>query len=180
MGRLVYMMGASGVGKDSLLDAVRSRYPDWLVAHRYVTRDSGGTENSVALTPAEFEARRRQELFCLTWRAHGLDYGLGIEIETWLARGRTILVNGSRRALPEARRRLGDTLLPLLVTAPEPVLADRLRRRGREGSAQIEERLARHRELSRSLPEVARLDNGGALDDTLVSLREWLVAECSS
>ena len=55
---LVYLIGASGVGKDSLLDAVRKRRPDLLVAHRYITRPSGVGEDSVALSPAEFEARR--------------------------------------------------------------------------------------------------------------------------
>ncbi|MEQ6889736.1 ribose 1,5-bisphosphokinase [Halomonas sp. CS7] len=178
MGRLVYLMGASGVGKDSLLDAARARHPDWLVAHRYVTRDSGGSENGVALTPDEFASRRRLGLFCLTWQAHGLDYGLGLELEAWLARGQTVLVNGSRRALPSARARFGAALYPMLVTAPEAVIAERLRRRGREDEAQIEARLARHRELAAALPEVARVDNGGALAETLAALRTRLSEEC--
>lgn len=111
--------GSSIICWGSLLDAARAHHPEWLVAHRYVTRDSGGTENGVALIPDEFASRRRLGLFCLTWQAHGLDYGLGIELEAWLARGQTVLVNGSRRALPEARGRLGEALLPVLVTAPE-------------------------------------------------------------
>ncbi|ATJ84363.1 ribose 1,5-bisphosphokinase [Halomonas beimenensis] len=178
MGRLVYLMGASGVGKDSLLDAARARHPDWLVAHRYVTRDSGGTENGVALTPHEFAARRRLGLFCLTWQAHGLDYGLGIELEAWLARDQTVLLNGSRRALPAARARFGETLMPVLVTAPEAVIAERLSRRGREDEVQIAARLARHRELAAALPELPRLDNGGALDDALVALGALLEEAC--
>ncbi|WP_136248702.1 ribose 1,5-bisphosphokinase [Halomonas borealis] len=178
MGRLVYVMGASGVGKDSLLDAARARHPDWLVAHRYVTRDSGASENSVALSAAEFASRRRSGLFCLTWRAHGLDYGLGIELEAWLSRGRAVLVNGSRRALPDARARFGDALLPVLVTAPEAAIAARLRQRGREDEAAIAARLARHRELAAALPEVARVDNGGTLAETLSGLRALLDEEC--
>lgn len=174
MGRLVYVVGASGVGKDSLLDAARRRHPQWLVAHRYVTRESGATENGVALSPAEFEARRRSGLFCLSWRAHGLDYGLGIELEAWLARGATVLVNGSRDVLPQARERFGEALLPVVVTAPEAVLRERLRRRGRESETQIAQRLARHRALQDALPEVPRIDNGGTLAASLDALGRLL------
>ncbi|PMR74346.1 ribose 1,5-bisphosphokinase [Billgrantia endophytica] len=178
MSRLVYLMGASGVGKDTLLDAARVRHPEWLVAHRYVTRASGATENSVALSPEEFEARRRSGLFCLSWTAHELDYGLGIELEAWLARGATVLVNGSRNALPLARQRLGDALLPVVITAPETVLRGRLRQRGRESDAQIEARLARHRELASALPDAARIDNGGTLAASLDALDKLLILEC--
>jgi ribose 1,5-bisphosphokinase len=177
MGRLVYLVGASGVGKDTLLDAARLRHPEWLVAHRYVTRESGASENSVALSPAEFAARDRSGLFCLSWEAHGLAYGLGIELEAWLARGATVLVNGSRRALPQARQRLGESLLPVMVTAPEDVLRKRLHQRGRESESQIEERLARHRQLQEALPEVMRIDNGGPLMASLNTLGRLLERE---
>lgn len=180
MGRLVYLVGASGVGKDTLLDAARRRHPEWLVAHRYVTRESGASENSVALTPEEFAARQRSGLFCLSWDAHGLSYGLGIELEAWLARGATVLVNGSRHALPRAQQRLGEWLLPVMITAPEDVLRQRLRQRGRESESQIEQRLERHRQLQEALPDVMRLDNGGPLTASLTTLDRLLERERST
>lgn len=177
MGCLIYLVGASGVGKDTLLDAARQRYPEWLVAHRYVTRESGDSENSVSLTPEEFMARWRAGLFALSWEAHGLHYGLGIELDAWLARDRVVLVNGSRRALASARERFGAALSPVVMTASDEVLRARLRRRGREDEAQIEARLARHRELRDALPEVPRLDNGGPLDATLAALERLVDGE---
>lgn len=179
-GRLVYVMGASGVGKDSLLRAARCRYPQWPVAHRYITRASGDSEDCVSLSREEFAWRRQAGLFCLDWQAHGLAYALGLEVEAWLERGLTVLVNGSREALGLAEARFGERLRPVLVTARPEVLYRRLAGRGRESPAEIEARLARHRRLAQACPGVQRLDNSGALDTTVAALGAWLTEECVS
>lgn len=184
MGQLIYLIGASGVGKDSLLQAARSAYPEWLVAHRYLTRASGADEDCVALDNAEFAVRRELGLLCLDWHAHGLNYGIGVEVETWLARGATVLLNGSRRALPRARDRFGEALIAVVVTAPSEVLRRRLVERGRESPSEIEHRLERHREVARELdesfPGLARIDNGGSLSDSLAELTAVIEGRCSS
>lgn len=176
MGRLIYLMGASGVGKDSLLKAVRHQQPDWLVAHRYLTRASGAHEQCVTLSDTEFAVRRELEVLCLEWQAHGLHYGIGVEIEAWLARGATVLLNGSRRALPQARQRFGATLVPVLITASTEVLRQRLTQRGRESCDDIERRLERHQEVQAELmgacADVASIDNGGALAESLAALSD--------
>ncbi|MDH4571489.1 ribose 1,5-bisphosphokinase [Salinicola acroporae] len=174
-GRLIYVMGASGVGKDSLLRELRQRRPDVLVAHRYITRASGGGENCVELSAAEFAWRRAQRLFCLAWHAHGLDYGVGIEIESWLAAGHTVVLNGSRRALVLARSRFGAALVPLLVVADAEVLRRRLLARGRETPAEIEARLARGGG-EESLVDLPRLDNGGELAQSVEALEAFVDA----
>ena len=50
MGKLIWLMGPSGSGKDSLLAELRLReQTQLLVAHRYITRDaSAGSENHIA------------------------------------------------------------------------------------------------------------------------------------
>ncbi|ALM51212.1 ribose 1,5-bisphosphokinase [Halomonas huangheensis] len=174
MARLVYLIGASGVGKDTLLDAAREARSDWLVAHRYITRPSGRGENSVALCESEFAVRRELGLFCLDWCAHGLCYGVGREVEEWCRRGATVLLNGSRRALPQARERFGEALVPVVITAPSEVLRQRLVQRGREGNEEIQRRLARHAkveaELVRDFPGLPRIDNGGSIEASLSAL----------
>lgn len=177
MSRLVYLMGASGVGKDSLLGALRRQHPEWLVAHRYVTRPSSASENCISLSAEEFAWRRRLGLFCLDWQAHGLDYGLGIEVRAWLERDRMVIVNGSRRALDQARERFGARLLPVLITAESAVLRERLIRRGRETLDEIEARLARHRRLEADLDGVERIDNSHELSHGVAALRALLAAE---
>ncbi|WP_342595895.1 ribose 1,5-bisphosphokinase [Salinicola lusitanus] len=175
MSRLIYVMGASGVGKDSLLRELRQRRPDLLVAHRYITRASGSGENCVELSAAEFAWRRKQGLFCLAWCAHGLNYGVGIEIESWLTAGHTVVLNGSRRALALARARFGESLVPLLVVADAEVLRRRLLARGRETPAEIEARLARGGD-EETLGDIPRLDNGGELAQSIEALEAFVEA----
>ncbi|PKH22687.1 ribose 1,5-bisphosphate phosphokinase PhnN [Enterobacterales bacterium CwR94] len=167
MARLIWLMGASGSGKDSLLQALRESPPSGLlVAHRYITRAANaGGENHIALSEAEFLRRQQQGLFSLHWQAHQHSYGLGVEIDLWLSRGLDVLVNGSRWHLQHAEARYGQHLLPIALQVSLPVLEARLRARGREDEAQITQRLQR---AATPLPAgVQRLSNDGALSETL-------------
>lgn len=58
-GKLIWLMGPSGSGKDNLLAELRLReQTQLLVAHRYITRDaSAGSENHIALSEREFFPR---------------------------------------------------------------------------------------------------------------------------
>jgi ribose 1,5-bisphosphokinase len=144
--RLIYVVGASGSGKDSLMAHARGQLANetrLVFAHRYITRaaDAGG-ENHVALTADEFRSRRQAGLFALHWQSHGHAYGIGIEVNQWLAKGITVVVNGSRERLLEAAI-LYPELLPVWVEVSPEVLRKRLQARGRENAQEIEARLAR-------------------------------------
>ncbi|RDS78906.1 phosphonate metabolism protein/1,5-bisphosphokinase (PRPP-forming) PhnN [Dyella monticola] len=144
-GCLYYVMGPSGVGKDSVLAWVREHgVPHGvLCAHRYITRPAhAGGENHVALSEAEFHSREQRGLFALTWAAHGLHYGIGNEVAHWLVRGADVLVNGSRTAFALACERFPD-VRPVLITASAQTIANRLAIRGRESEAEIAARIAR-------------------------------------
>lgn len=174
--RLIYVVGPSGSGKDSLLRYARERLaeePGVVFAHRYITRaaDAGG-ENHVALAPAEFASRERNRLFALAWHSHGHAYGIGIEINQWLAKGATVVVNGSREVLAEASRRFPE-LLAVSIAAPAEVLRERLLARGREDAASIEQRLERHRRMQKPSPSGHVITNDGPLEragEALVAL----------
>ncbi|MEI2627331.1 ribose 1,5-bisphosphokinase [Erwinia aphidicola] len=145
MGRLIWLMGPSGSGKDSLLLALREcAPPQVVVAHRYITRSAtAGGENHVALSEHEFMRRREYGLFALDWQAHQFYYALGIEIDLWLASGLDVVVNGSRLHLAAAQQRYGERLLAVCLQVSPDVLAARLRLRGREDEAEIAQRLRR-------------------------------------
>ena len=80
-----------------------------------------------------------------------------------MAAGRTLVVNGSRAALPDflaAYRKL----LVVTVTADPDIIAERLKARGREDDAAISRRLARSRqEWVVDCPHQHVIDNSGAL-----------------
>ncbi|WP_296659387.1 phosphonate metabolism protein/1,5-bisphosphokinase (PRPP-forming) PhnN [Paraburkholderia sp.] len=167
MAPLIYVMGPSGAGKDSLLDFARTRLAadGVMFAHRYITRADGGGENHIALTDPEFEARSRRGLFALQWRSHALRYGIGVEIDQWLAHGCTVIVNGSRAYAGEALARYPQTRFVHIEAALE-VLAARLAARGRETPAQIAARLARQAPFDALAgASVDRIDNSGRLED---------------
>lgn len=175
MSRLFYVIGASGAGKDALMQATRAELAGQPIvfAHRYITRaNSDASENFVQLNPAEFEFRQHRGLFWLNWQSHGLSYAIGTEVRSWLQSGLTVVVNGSRQALPEVARICasdGVTLVPVWVHCEASVLAQRLRARGRETEAQIQERLERAKAFSAPADALV-IDNSGALTDAVQQL----------
>ena len=148
-GRLIYLMGPSGSGKDSLLQAARAPLEahGCRFARRVITRSAESVgEDALGVTPAEFERLEGEGAFALSWRANGLAYGIPREIDDWLSAGQDVLINGSRGHLEAARQRYPN-LLAVLLQVDEAVLRQRLLARGRETPEQIEQRLARSREL---------------------------------
>lgn len=179
-GRLYYIVGASGVGKDSLMQYARSHLsPDARVAfaHRYITRahDAGG-ENHIALSAEEFELRKRHGAFAMDWSTHGYRYGVGTEIHYWLATGLSVVVNGSRGYLGTALESYPD-LKVVWVTAAQEVILRRLEGRGRESGEQIAQRVNRNVSAmpARASGFMMLLDNSGPLEiagERLVALLE--------
>jgi ribose 1,5-bisphosphokinase len=138
---LVLVVGPSGAGKDTLLNAARRALAGdvrFRFARRVITRqaDPGG-EDHEPVTPAQFAARA----FALQWQAHGLQYGIAADITTDLAAGAVVVANVSRAVIAAAAERFPVRVIE--VTAPPDVLAARLAARGRETAADIAARLAR-------------------------------------
>lgn len=142
-GRLIPVVGPSGVGKDTLMRALRQRRPDLHLVRRTITRPADAVgEDFDAVTEAEFQRRQRDGAFALCWQAHGHHYGIPGAVRAVLAEGRDALVNLSRGVLTEARAQFPD-LHVLSLTASSDVLAARLAARGREDGTEIARRLAR-------------------------------------
>lgn len=154
-GRLYYVIGASGVGKDTLMDYARERLiqAPVIFAHRYITRpvELKG-ENHIHLSEAEFANRLRLGCFKFHWNSHGWSYALGTEVDTWLNQGLNVVMNGSRGYFEQACS-LHPELIPVLITASSETLRERLVKRGRESAEEIEERIARAAEYA--VPQTA-------------------------
>ena len=172
MSQLIYIVGASGVGKDSLMHYARQRLNGSvpiLFAHRYITRPvTESSENHVAMTPEEFQLRKAGGLFALDWESHGLYYGIGREINDWMINGFHVVVNGSRQYLPIAKERYPH-LVTIVIEADPEIILHRLQNRGREDAADIANRIRRQPPLDKAgLISIANNGLLGEAGETLV------------
>lgn len=169
-GRLVYVIGASGAGKDSLIAYARAQLGEASATHvfarRHITRpaESGG-EVHLPITPEAFERACAEGRFALHWRGNGHGYGIGVEIDDWLRQGRNVVLNGSRAYLGQAAERYPE-VLPVLIRIDPAVLRQRLAARGRESAEEIEARIRRAGEYGAiDHPATVAIDNDGALEE---------------
>ena len=168
-GRLVYCMGPSGAGKDSLLDWLRAHLPQPCPVHwaqRTISRaaTSGGIAHD-SVSRQALAALRSEHAFALHWQANGLGYGVRHAQLAPLAQGHWVLLNGSRANLPEALARFPH-LVAVHITASPQVLRERLLSRGRETREEVEARV--QRALAYTPPPGAaslEVHNDGALSD---------------
>lgn len=176
-GRLFAVVGPSGAGKDTLMEAALSARPDLHLVRRVITRPTAaGGEVFEGVTLDEFQRRQQAGAFALSWQAHGLSYGIHTDIRDQLAAGQDVLFNSSRAVLAEAQQQFTG-LIVLHITASIPVLAARLAARGRETAAQIEQRLQR---ADHALPpglNVRVIRNDGALADAVAQVLAALQPE---
>lgn len=184
MARLVYVIGASGAGKDSLLKYARSQIPNEstvVFAHRYITRDAYvGNENHIALSAAEFKQRQSLKCFAMTWFSHETHYGIGVEIDRWLAMGITVVINGSRAYLKQATIRYPN-LLPVLIEADESILRQRLENRKRENKEEIEHRLQQAAKLNleiATLSGLVRIKNNASIEQAGKHFLNTVLTSC--
>jgi ribose 1,5-bisphosphokinase len=161
---LIPVVGPSGAGKDTLIDAARAARPDIHVPQRVITRDaSAGGEDFRGVSDAQFQALSASGAFALEWRAHGLCYGIPATILTALDEGQIVVFNGSRGIIDSVRARFASVLI-VVVTAAPAILAERLALRGRESAEQVKARLERMVYASPTGDDVVQIDNSGDLD----------------
>ena len=166
-GRLIAVVGPSGVGKDSVMAGLHGAITDLHLVRRVITRapDLGG-EDYDAVSVSQFEALVEDGAFAVHWRAHGLHYGIPITVKYQLGKGTDCLVNFSRKALAQAAE-IFPRLVVLNITAKPETLSHRLAARARETEEEISKRLA---QADKPLPaglKVINLANDGPLSQTI-------------
>ena len=144
--RLIYVMGPSGAGKDSVLGWLREHLPAGLPVHwaqRTITRPvTAKGEVHEEIDNANFVDLQNQGQFALTWQANGLHYGVRHTELKALQQGHWVLVNGSRGHLHHAQQS-HPGLQVVHITADPATLVQRLTLRRRETPEDIQQRVAR-------------------------------------
>jgi len=146
---LILIVGPSGAGKDTLMNGARDALagnPRVRFVRRVITRPGDmGQEAHESITEQAFAMRKQAGDFALTWRAHGMHYGVPADISMDLAHSRVVVVNVSRAVVAEAAARFPVAVIE--IAAPADVLAFRLAARGREDAVDVARRLSRSIEL---------------------------------
>jgi len=145
IGKLFFIVGPSGSGKDSLMTGVKSFLPphEFLFARRVITRSVAiDTEDHDSCSESEFLEREKQGDFIITWHAHGLFYGLPCSLLVAINQGINVIANGSRNEIVSLQKKV-PSLCVIEISAPTDILRSRLMARNRETSEDIERRLQR-------------------------------------
>ncbi len=182
--KLIYVVGPSGAGKDSLLNWLRAHLAADLPvawARRTINRPAaldGELHESVATD--EFNQLLSSQQFAMHWAANDHLYGIRHAELRSLADPNWVFVNGSRPHIPQAAQ-LYPGMTVLHITADKEVLRERLLSRGRESSQAIENRLDRMPKLQ--VPSGCQLieihnherleTTGQQLLEALKSLPDW-------
>ncbi|AAX74446.1 ribose-phosphate pyrophosphokinase [Brucella abortus] len=163
-GCFVAVVGPSGAGKDTIMDAARVALSGDMRFHfvrRIITRTQmPGTEDHDSLDEADFARAAGEGRFALHWQAHGLRYGLPKTLDDEIAGGAVVIANVSRRVLSDIRR-LYTSRSVVVISARTEVLAQRLASRGRESREEIAARLAREVGFDDGSGDVVTIDNSG-------------------
>jgi len=161
------VVGPSGAGKDSLMDAARAILPSrqYKFAKRVVTRPPGQVgEDYRSLSKEAFAQAKLKNHFLLTWQAHGYEYGLEKSLTEDQAAMRHVIANCSRQTLKDLNDTVNNLVVLRIWASPE-TLAERLHKRGRETAPEISRRL--NRETVEVPPGIRVIDvnNNGTLEE---------------
>ena len=170
--RLIYVVGPSGAGKDSLLLWLRQHTPDSARVHwarRTIDRPNStepGAENHESVDAAGFERLLANAELAMHWDANTHRYGIRQSELTQLSDSDgCVIVNGSRAHLPMVARDYPG-LTVLHITATPAVLRERLLARGRESVQAVEARMLRH--IALDIPAgcaLVEIGNDSTLDE---------------
>ena len=178
-GTLVLVVGPSGAGKDTLIDAARVRLaagPRLVFPSRVITRRPDARfEHNDAMAVADFERAEAAGQFLLAWRSHGLAYGIRADVLGDLRDGRTVVVNVSRTVVQQAEALVPDVAVLHVTASPETLVA-RLQARGRESGRDLELRAARHIDVETVRAPIVEIRNDGTVEAAAARFTEALLA----
>jgi ribose 1,5-bisphosphokinase len=148
--RLLYVVGPSGAGKDSLiqrLKAVSLENGSIYFVSRFVDRSSHeSTPQDIYMSCADFQKALDNKELAMHWRANQHQYGISHAEMAQSKLHPISVINGSRGYVAQLIKEYPSVEV-IHITASEAVIKDRLIARKREDSLQIDQRLERSKGL---------------------------------
>ncbi len=163
--RIILIMGASGVGKDTLLRHARKQVEAQFVK-RYITRKPDAHEDNYYVSEADFVYLKSSGAFISHWQAHGNNYGIKA---TDITKGRNI-ISISRGAIADFEQ-VYARVTAIEVVANHTLRAERLTERNRE--ANVTHRLSRDYNALQA-KHLVQFDNSATLEVTAPQFIELL------
>ena len=174
-GTFVAVVGPSGSGKDSIIESTRAALKgrdEIVFPRRQITRPASAGEDHSPVSEDEFGAAQSRGEFALTWRAHGLAYGIPAHVADDVASGGVVGVNVSRGVLDRLPT-LFTNVRVARVTVSEDVRLARILARGRENAIAAAARVARL-DPAPDFPVDLEIVNDGTLDEASAAFAAFL------
>ena len=180
---VIILHGPSGVGKDSVIDALRLRTG----IHRATSSTNRARrdyeqhgEHYHFLTTAEFEAKVRRGEFAEHAKVYGDWKGLEArEITVPLDEGRDVIIRTDVQGARTWRKKLAGAVSVILLAEDEDVLWERLESRGTESAESLAKRRAELEEELADIPNNQYIirNRHGLLDDAVSELSAIIMRE---
>jgi len=172
----VFVCGASGAGKDSVMrwaEVYLAERQDIVFSRRLVTRPVSPDSDHEEITADEFKSKAGNGGLAWHWQANGFNYGIDTQYAAEVAAGQIVVVNGSR----EHANLLGcsEQIRLVQIEINPAALEARLLNRGRESRQKIAERLARNHLFS-AFGVHHRIVNDGELAVAGQAFADYLLA----
>jgi phosphonate metabolism protein PhnN/1,5-bisphosphokinase (PRPP-forming) len=135
--KICLIVGASGVGKDTLLKAIKDTINANFVK-RYITREPDNNESNFYLDKEAFENLEKISYFVSGWKAHDNYYGIA---KSHIKDGLNI-ISISREAIKDFEK-VFENVTTIEIGIPKEMLYMRLKNRGREDEEAILKRIER-------------------------------------
>lgn len=173
MKKIILIVGASGVGKDTLLRKTKAKIEANFI-QRYITRRPDSNESNYYLDETAFITLEKENYFASSWRAHGNLYGIARD---HILEGINI-ISVSRTAVPDFENAYSN-VTTIHITLPDEKLYERLYNRKRESEDEIQKRIDRSKQ-SISSNRLIRFDNSLPIDiscEKFISLIQKVFAQ---